>query len=167
MFQKDFNPRKVKHTDLAWQDGPYNRYETPPAMIAKYAKMCADGDLNGPLDEAWGILGVEQVMEEYLAHIREWTDKTISARRFGDKDSKEKAHPLFHSDPFGRLRMFADEIRDLKRHEEGESACPTKRQAARIASLISGHRALKEEDRETLNDYCCITDPSSARRSAK
>ena len=71
MFNKDFDPRRVKRADLAWQAGPYNRYEPPPPLIAKYADLCRMGDLPVPIDESYEMIDAEHVVAEHLAHVRE------------------------------------------------------------------------------------------------
>ena len=176
MFDRNFDPRQASRTDAFWCPGPNGRFENPPAAIQKYASLCAKGELNGPIDTDFEVIAVEQILREYSAYIREWVDKYVQQRQHGDKTLKEKAHPLFHSDPDGRLTEYAEELRDLAkygRRKVGSSSTPTgkdsdkllppdpstdgvptNKQGLRLDALIASRsNDLTGEDKQLLVDY--------------
>ena len=185
MFDRNFDPRQASRTDAFWCPGPNGRFESPPAAIQKYATMCARGELNGPIDTDFECIAVEQILREYAAYIREWVDKTVQQRQHSDKSVKEKSHPLFHSDPDGRLAAYAEELRDLAkygRRKVGSSSTPksdedllaspdpsidgtpTNKQELRLRALIeSRSNNLTEEDKHLLVEYIGLNAAEYAR----
>ena len=167
MFDPDFDPTCVKPAELYWRQGPYGRPEVPPAKITEYVKKCRDGELKGPIDMKFDDMGATIVLQHYLELIKEWTDKTVSARRLGDKSNiKERAHPLFHKDPFATSTKIAEELRDLQRHDKDEEP-PTKRQLTRLSAIVKGcdgtPDAMTLDDIDIAKDYCRLSESEYAR----